>query len=103
MNNNTAKLAAALALIIAATGANAGSLVDIDVLNRDAGQLLPEYRHRGQQYVPGFAGEEFSVVLRNRSAERVMAVLSGRWRQCDQRSDCRYHSGRFMSLSPMPR
>jgi hypothetical protein len=80
-NATTAKITAnrfvvAFALIAAVGAAQAGNLVDIDVLDRHNGSTLPEYFHRGQQYVPGIAGNEFSVVLRNRSNERVMAVLS---------------------------
>lgn len=70
------RIAIALALIAAAGAVQAGNLVDIDIVDRHGAGTLPEYFHRGQQYVPGVAGNEFSVVLSNRSGERVMAVLS---------------------------
>jgi hypothetical protein len=76
MNRIANRFAVAFALIAAAGAVQAGNLVDIDILDRSNGGTLPEYGHRGQQYVPGIAGNEFSVVLRNRSRERVMAVLS---------------------------
>lgn len=67
---------AVLAGLASSPAALAGWLVDVDVLDRHNGRLLPEFAHRGQSYIPGQAGAEFSVVLTNRSNERVMAVLS---------------------------
>jgi hypothetical protein len=54
----------------------AQSLVDIDLLDRDTGQRLPEYRHRAQTWVPGVPGHRYSVRLTNTSGERVLVVLS---------------------------
>lgn len=76
MNTIATRFAAAFALIASVGAVQAGNLVDIDIIDRHNGGALPEFSHRGQQYVPGSAGNEFSVVLRNRSGERVMAVLS---------------------------
>lgn len=77
-NCRTLPLAICLGLLGlgAASGAQAGWLVDVDVQDRSSARLLPEFSHRGQTYIPGQAGAEFSVVLRNRSNERVLAVLS---------------------------
>lgn len=75
MTTRTA-IAATLALLATAGAAEAGRLIDIDVIDRASGRIVPEYRHRGQDYIPGRAGHEFSVVLRNQTAERVLAVLS---------------------------
>jgi hypothetical protein len=72
------RLLAALALsTIAATGhAQTGRLVDVRIVDTTAGRELPVYGDRGRVYVPGEPGNRYSVVLHNRTGERVMAVLS---------------------------
>ncbi len=78
---NLKTLAAAVILLTSAmlssSAVQAGSLVDIQVLAR-AGYRgnLPSYWFRGENYVEGRQNQEFRVRLRNKSAERVMAVLS---------------------------
>ncbi len=72
-------LAAAVIAATAATAcqpASARSLVDIDLVDRDTGQWLPEYAHRGRIYVPGEPGHRYAVRLTNTSNERVLVVLS---------------------------
>ncbi|MCL1634696.1 hypothetical protein M2650_08645 [Luteimonas sp. SX5] len=72
-------LLAAAVLAAAATAcqpASARSLVDIDLVDRDTGQWLPEYPHRGRIYVPGEPGHRYAVRLTNTSGERVLVVLS---------------------------
>ena len=63
--------------LLGASTAQAGSLVDIEVLAR-AGYRgdLSSYWFRGQNYVEGRQNQEFRVRLRNKGGERVMAVLS---------------------------
>lgn len=70
----TAALAAAAAT--ACQPASAGSLVDIDLVDRDAGRWLPEYMHRGRIYVPGEPGHRYAVRLTNTTGERLLVVLS---------------------------
>jgi hypothetical protein len=72
-----AALASSLALTQAPV-ATAGSLVDIEVLARPGyrAAAIPSYWHQGQNYVEGRQNQEFRVRLRNKTAERVMAVLS---------------------------
>ena len=78
---NLKTLAAAITVfasgLLSATPAHAGGLVDIEVLAR-AGYRgnIPSYWFRGQNYVEGRQNQEFRVRLRNKSGERVMAVLS---------------------------
>lgn len=55
---------------------DARSLVDVDVVDRDSGQWLPEYTHRGRLYVPGEPGHRYAVRLTNQTGERVLVVLS---------------------------
>lgn len=78
---NLKTLATAITLftsgLLSAAPVHAGSLVDIEVLSR-AGYRgnIPSYWFRGQNYVEGRQNQEFRVRLRNKTAERVMAVLS---------------------------
>lgn len=69
-------LAAAVCLSTACLPLGARSLVDIDLVDRDSGRVLPEYGRRGGIFVPGAPGNRYSVRLRNRSGERVLVVLS---------------------------
>ena len=54
----------------------AGDLVQLDVVDRDSGHTLPEYRHRGQDWIAGVPGHRYSVRLTNTTGERVLVVLS---------------------------
>lgn len=74
---NVKTLSAALALI-ASSAAQAGTVVDIEVLARPGfrSAALPSYWFQGQNYVEGRQNQEFRVRLRNKSAERVLAVVS---------------------------
>ena len=56
--------------------ASARDIVEIDVIDRDNGQWLPEYRHRGQEWIAGVPGHRYSIRLANTSGERVLVVLS---------------------------
>ena len=78
---NLKTLAAAIALLssglLGVDAAKAGSLVDMKVLARAGYRTnLASYWYRGQNYVEGRQNQEFRVRLRNKSGERVMAVLS---------------------------
>ena len=54
----------------------ARDLVGLDVVDRDTGQVLPEYGHRGQHWIAGMPGHRYSVRLTNTTGERVLVVLS---------------------------
>ena len=69
-------IAAALLPAAACLPLQARTLVDIDVIDRDSGRVLPEYRHRGDLFVPGEPGRRYAVRLSNRTAQRVLVVLS---------------------------
>lgn len=56
--------------------AQAGSLLDVDVIDRDSGQIATIIAHRGQYWLPGTPGHRYAVRLINRSGERLLAVLS---------------------------
>jgi hypothetical protein len=51
-------------------------LVELQVVDRDSGAVLPQYRHRGQAWLPGEPGRHYAVRLRNLGPERVLVVLS---------------------------
>ena len=64
-------------LLLAGTGAvQAGALVDLAVVNRATGERVSVYTHRGRLYVPGTPGAKYSLLLTNRTGERVLAVTS---------------------------
>ena len=70
-------LAAAAAAACASPPAFAlGSLVDLQVVDRSRGETLPAHRHGGSSYVAGRPGDRYAVRLTNRSAGRVLVVLS---------------------------
>ena len=59
-----------------ARGVASAPLVELDILDRDSGRVLPEYRHRGQGWIAGTPGHRYAVRLSNRTGERVKVVLS---------------------------
>lgn len=72
----TILLLSALVAATACTPLSAQPLVDVDVIDRDTGEWLPEYRHRGRDWIPGTPGNRYSVRLTNTTGERVLVVLS---------------------------
>jgi len=50
--------------------------VSLEILDRDAGQLLDQYYQGRQRWVAGQQGHRYSVRLRNDSDRRVLVVLS---------------------------
>jgi len=66
----------ALAALAACAPAVAQPLVRLDVVDRDSGQWLPEYRHRRDAWIAGTPGHRYAVRLTNTSGERVLVVLS---------------------------
>jgi hypothetical protein len=72
-------LAFSLALTAAAFALPAhavGSLADVTVIDRHSGATLPVYRHRGEYWVAGQYGAKYSIMVRNRLGERVLAVTT---------------------------
>jgi hypothetical protein len=55
---------------------HAGALVDVAVVNRATGERIPVYTHRGRIYVPGTPGAKYSLLIANKTGERVLAVAS---------------------------
>lgn len=70
-------LTLALALAAATPAAHAiGSIADINVVDRNTGQVLPVYTHQGRHYVAGRPGARYAVRVYNKAGGRVMAVMS---------------------------
>ena len=63
-------------LVTALPAQAAGGLVDVQIVDRNLGQVLPAYRHRGVPYVAGQPGNRYAVRMVNRTGARVLVVLS---------------------------
>ncbi|EXI65531.1 MAG: hypothetical protein AW07_04692 [Candidatus Accumulibacter sp. SK-11] len=74
--NRFANLLAALPLAGCLSFADAGALVDISIVDRHTGERLEVHRHQGRYYVAGTPGSRYAVQLHNRTAGRVLTVLS---------------------------
>lgn len=71
------RILAATVLAMAAFAAHAmGRLADLAVVDRSTGQTLPLHWHEGRAYVVGRPGAEYRLLLRNRTAEDLLAVVS---------------------------
>ena len=71
-----ALFAASAAVLVAAPASAVGRVVDMEVVDRARGGPLAVYPHRGEAWVAGQPGARYAVRLSNRSAERVLVVLS---------------------------
>src|SRR5690606_31210823 len=63
-------------LLLPSSPAVAASLVRIDIVDREQGRWLPEYRARGEAWIAGTPGHRYAVRLTNTSGERQLVVLS---------------------------
>jgi hypothetical protein len=72
----TALLCSALLATVGCPAAWGRALVDVDIVDRDTGQWLPETRHRGDTWVAGTPGHRYAVRLTNTTGQRVLVVLS---------------------------
>lgn len=74
------KFLARLALTVAACAVShsvaASALLDVEIVARTDGRVLPSWRHQGRLWVAGNPGEAYAVRLVNRTGGRVLAVLS---------------------------
>ena len=53
-----------------------GAIADINVVDRQTGQVLPVYTHQGRHYVAGRPGARYAVRVYNKAGGRVMTVMS---------------------------
>jgi hypothetical protein len=66
----------AIGLGLLAGHAFAGQLADISLYDRSEGRNLPVYWHEGKAYVVGKPGNEYQIIVANRTDSDVLAVLS---------------------------
>src|SRR5688572_18023862 len=67
---------AALAASLALSAQAVGRLADLSIFDRSTGRELPVHWHEGRAYVVGKPGNEYQVVVRNRSGEDLLTVVS---------------------------
>ena len=67
---------ASLAAVAPLTAQALGRLTDVQVVDRDSGELLPVIRHGGDHWVAGRPGARYAVSLQNRQSTRVLGVVS---------------------------
>ena len=53
-----------------------GGIADVAVIDRDSGAVLSPHYYRGEYWVAGRPGARYSIQIRNRLGERVLAVAS---------------------------
>jgi hypothetical protein len=53
-----------------------GAIAELSVYDRTEGRRLPVHWHQGRAHVVGKPGNEYQVVVRNRTGEEVLAVVS---------------------------
>ena len=53
-----------------------GWLTDVQVIDRDSGEVLPVTRHRGDHWIAGKPGARYAVSIQNRQSGRVLGVVS---------------------------
>lgn len=56
--------------------AAAGIDVEVEILDRATGEILPVYWHAGERHIAGEPGREYEIRLHNRDGGRVLAVAS---------------------------
>ena len=83
MNPRIVALLAATALSASCSAARlpppetaAGSLAQIEVVDRTNGTTLPVYFHRGERWIAGTPGHRYAIYLRNRSSGRILTVVA---------------------------
>jgi hypothetical protein len=72
----TVLAAAALTACASPPAQAVGSIVDVQIVDRDRHEPLSTWRHRGATWVAGRPGDRYAVRLTNRSPGRVLVVLS---------------------------
>jgi hypothetical protein len=75
MKTMHALIAAAL-VSTAAPALAVGRMADLAVYDRTQGVQLPVYWHHGKAYVAGKPGNEYQILLKNRTGEDILAVVS---------------------------
>ena len=66
----------AIFLLFVLTSAFAGTLAEVQIINRSTGEHQPIYHHGGKMYVAGNPGDRYAVQVANRTGARILAVMS---------------------------
>ncbi len=74
--NPRALRATVLLALLCPLAALAGQRVDVEILDRTTGRVLPVYWHEGERHVAGEPGHEYEIRIRNRGHRRMLAVTS---------------------------
>ncbi len=64
------------ALLAAAPAMAEGQMVDMRIINRDSGKVLPVYPFKGDLWVAGEPGARYAVQLHNQTRGRLLNVVS---------------------------
>jgi hypothetical protein len=68
-----------IAALLAATSLNAhalGRLADVSIIDRETGAVIATHYYKGEYWIAGRPGARYAIAIRNRSAERVLAVTA---------------------------
>jgi len=68
--------AIAIAALASVQALAVGNLANVSVTDRDTGETLSVYRHRGDYWVAGRPGARYAINIRNQQGTRLMAVTS---------------------------
>ncbi len=74
--NRIIHFAISLGLVTACRAQAMGSLADVAVIDRDSGSVLSPHYYRGEYWVAGIPGARYSIEIRNRMGERLLAVTA---------------------------
>lgn len=67
---------AALAGMVSTPALAVGRLADVSIVDRDSGQKLQAYFHRGEYWVAGRPGAHYAVSIRSQNGDRLLAITS---------------------------
>ena len=67
---------AALSAFCLPLSAPAATAVQLEILDRKTGEVIPVHWHDGERYVAGEPGREYEIRLRNQGESRMLAVTS---------------------------
>lgn len=76
MKSTIAACALALGALSSLQSQAAGRLADIEIVDRDSGQMLQTYYRHGEYWVAGAPGAHYAIYVHNQRGERLLAVTS---------------------------
>jgi hypothetical protein len=74
--SRTVYFAVILGLATACKAQAMGGVADVAIIDRDSGAILSPHYYHGEYWVAGRPGARYSIEIRNRLGERVLAVAS---------------------------